>query len=50
MSKGIDRGRIEMLALFIMLIMGTILHGSSVARIYLPAFRYIGALLTGVMR
>ncbi len=38
-------GKEKSIALFIMLIMGTLLHGISVAHSYLPAFRKIGSLL-----
>ncbi len=38
------------MALFIMLILGTLLHGISVAHIYLPALAKVGSLIALMMK
>jgi hypothetical protein len=43
-------GRGKQLALFVMLIMGTLLHGISVADIYRPALARVVSLLKSIIR
>jgi len=47
-SPRVERGK--QLALFIMLIMGTLLHGISMAGTYWPALVKVGSLLKSVIR
>ncbi len=46
-ESAVERGK--RLALFVMLIMGTVLHAISVAHIYLPALAKAGAFFMGIL-
>ncbi len=42
--------RAKRLALFVMLVLGTLLHGISMAHVYLPALARAGACIAGMLK